>query len=235
MQSIAWYQKHNSLKRLHPEQYHLVIRPPGLNLTTTNLSLWNWRYPRHQHVNTHVDASNHPECLGVVSSVARESEDDGENDASQISNTAREPRDNSVRMGVNMGHKRKVGTISCLEEDGHQRDEAIERAKAPGIDLPNDDQQDARQHAAEVQPALLQPQVVARVVVQRVGNDAAHGPRGKIEKAKHGGPFGGARLAQRGEVGQVERGQDGVDGKLGAKGACIAEEHCPTLGGDDDF
>lgn len=181
-----------------------------------------------------MNTPNHPEGAGIVRPTVHEPENDGEDDPAQVAHPAREARDDAVGVRVHVRHEGEVGAVAGLEEDGHERHEAVERRQVVRVRLSDHDEQDAGQDAARVHPDLLEPEAVARHVVQEVGDDAAQGPGDEVEKPKHGGPVGGLGLAQGGEVLQIVRRQDGVDGELAAEGARVAEHHGPGLQGQND-
>lgn len=143
-------------------------------------------------------------------------------------------------MRVHVRHEREVGAVAGLEEDGHEGDQAEDLGgRVVRVDAADDDEQGARDAPAQHDPELLAPQVVARRLEDQVADDAAEGPRDKVEEAEHGGPVGRARLAQAGEVLEVVGAQDRVDGQLAAEGAEVgrhvegrlqAEEHPDALG-----
>lgn len=212
----------------------------GENSSPSNLSSRQRLDPRQGQVETDHDDANDPKGAGVVGAVVHEPKNDGKDDAAEVAAGARDARDEAVGVRVHVRHEREVGAVAGLEEDGHEGDQAKHLGRrVVRVDAADDDEQRARDASAQHDPELLAPQVVARRLEDEVADDAAEGPRDKVEEAEHGGPVGRARLAQPGEVLEVVGAQDRVDGQLAAKGAEVgrhvegrlqAEEHPDPFG-----
>lgn len=121
---------------------------------------------------------------------------------------------------MHMRHEAKVGPVTRLEEERHPCHEPEHGALVVGVCQPNCDEEGPRDDSHEVDPCFFAPQ--ACVGVYQIGNDAPERSKGYIEEAEHGRPIAAAGLLKGGEVLDVVRAQDGVDGQLGAKGAEVA-------------
>lgn len=173
-----------------------------------------------------MDDTDDPEAHGKVLALVHEPEDDGKDDTAQVAAAASKTGQKAVGRGVDVRHKRKVGAVSGLVEDGHENDETYECADRAAVglarvDLADEDEKGTSQYTASSDPALLEPEVTSKVVVEDVGNDTAQGPVDKVEEAKDCCIVAGLSLVHVGEVLLQVRAQDSVDGKLTAKGTGI--------------
>jgi len=186
-----------------PNTFLIVDTSSDMHLVTTNLPFWNRRDPAACNVDSDVYDANYPESMGVVSATSGESENDGEDDTAQIATASRQARDNAVRKGVDVRDQREVGAVAGLEEDGHQGNEAEHGALVVRVRLANDDEHQASDDTADVNPGFLKPQIASAKVVQEIRDDATQWAGDEIEEAEHGCPVGRAGLAQGREVLQV--------------------------------
>lgn len=86
-------------------------------LSASNLSFWNRLDPANRHIDGHDDDTNNPHGLIVVLRFI--SENDGEDDSSQIAARAREARHDSIGIRMHMGDEREVETVRTFEEESH--------------------------------------------------------------------------------------------------------------------
>ena len=128
----------------------------------------------------------------------------------------------TISVWVDVGDESEVGTVAGFEEDSHDGDQTDHLAEVRGIELADDDEEDAGHDADEVDPHLLCPEVVVCPLVDQVADEAASRASDDVEKTEHGGPATGLRLAEILEVLEVVRAEDGVDGEFAAERADVA-------------
>ena len=196
----------------------------------TNLAFRNGSDPAQRQVDANGDDADDPDGLLVIRPLVPE--DDGEDDAAEVSRPARAAGDDAVGEGMHVGHEAKDGAVGAFEEEGQTGDEAEHGALIVAVGEADGDLEGARDDGVGVDEVFLAPD--PGTGVDGVGEEAADGPEGDVEEAEHGGPAAGARLPEGLEVLEVVGAQDGVDGELGAKGAEVAAAGDEGLEGEDD-
>jgi len=191
--------------------------------------------PGNTEVNGDVDATDNPKALGIVGTVVHEAEYDGEDNTSEVSSSTSKTRHNTVGVAVNVGNETKVGTVACLEEDGHQGNEWGGGVLVVRVDLADDDAHKTSNDADKVDPQLLRPQIAVCCDVDPVSDETSKRTRDNIEEAEHGCPATRLCLAEVGEVLEVVCAEDGVDGKLGTERVEVAEGEHGRLWGQDNL
>lgn len=134
-----------------------------------------------------------------------------------------------------MRHKRKVSTVTSLEEDSHQCNKSDHSVLIMRVDLADDDAHETSNDTNEVDPKFLGPQIAARCNVDPVSDEASKGTGDNVEETEHGCPPTGLCLPEVWEVLEVVCAKDGIDGELGAEGVEIAEGEHSSLRRQDDF
>lgn len=134
-----------------------------------------------------------------------------------------------------MRYESKVSTVTSLDEDGHDHDEANQGTNITTIgfrrvDLSNDNKKSSSQHTASDDPGLLEPEVASALVVDDVGNDSTKRSVDEVEETKDSGVVAGLGLVEVGEVLLEVGAQDSVDSKLATEGACISRHVEDGLG-----
>lgn len=86
---------------------------------SANLALGNWLDPHEGEVDPDSHGPDYPERLGVI--LAKNTKDDRENDTAKIAGGAGATGHDTVSVRVHMGHKRKVGAVAGVHEEGHAR------------------------------------------------------------------------------------------------------------------
>lgn len=80
--------------------------------------------PRHRNIERHDHDTADPETLGIICVV--ESEEDGEDNATQIAGGTGDTRKDAICEWVDMRHQGEIGAVACFKEDGHGGDETKE-------------------------------------------------------------------------------------------------------------
>lgn len=196
-----------------------------LPLATTDLVLGNRRDPAEEDIETNDDGANGVERLTVVRGALcsdGEAEDDGEDDATEVTRGADDTADDTVCMGVDVRDEAVVEAVAALEEEGEAAaHEADERGLVVRVHDADDDHEDAGDCAVDVQEHLLAP-YAAGLAVGDVGDDAAEGTADDVEETEHGGPVARVLEGHGGEVRLVVGAEDAVDRELGAESAEVA-------------
>lgn len=176
--------------------------------------------PANSDIDTDDDRADDVKHLAVVLSVV--TEDDGENNTTEVTHGARETRNDAISMRMHMRHEPEIGTISALEKHRHGAHKAKHGTLVLAVQHADDDQENTRDDAIGVQDNFLRPHAVAGSAVREIGDESAKGPCDAVEQAEHGGPVAGRLEGELGEVGLVVGAQDAVDAEFGAKGAEVA-------------
>lgn len=140
-----------------------------------------------------------------------------------------------IGIRVYMRHKGKVSAVACLQEDGHQCDQAHHGVELLRIKLADDDQKDTRHDADEMDPHLLSPQVVARPFENQVAEESSSRSSDDVEEAKHGSPTTGCGLSEVWEVLEIVRAEDGIDCELAAERADVSSHEGEGLKRAEDL
>ena len=147
-------------------------------------------------------------------------EDDGEDDATQVADTAGAAGDDAVGEGVDVRHEAEDGAVGALEEEGHAGDEAEHGALVLAVGETDGDLEHAGDDGVGVDEVFLAPN--AGTGVYGVGEETAKGATCDVQETEHGGPAAGAGLTESFEVLEVVGAEDGVDGQFGAEGTEVA-------------
>lgn len=134
-----------------------------------------------------------------------------------------------------MWNERKVGSVAGLEEDSHERDEAHHGVEIVRVQLTDDDEADAADHADEVNPHLLCPEIVIGSTEDEICDEATGGAAHNVEEAEHGCPAARFGLAEVFEVLEVVCAEDRVDGELTAERAKVGCHQRDGLNGAKHF
>lgn len=211
------------------------------HLSATNLAFRNGLDPHECCVHGDDYYAHEPEDTSVVCLVV--AEDNGKDNTAKVASGADETRKNTfnslasmllmtgvdeltIGMRVNVGYKSKVGTVTSLEEDGHDSDETNHLVQLVGIELADDDEEDTGHDTNKVDPELLGPQAALGPLVDQVTDKTAKWAGDDVEKTEHGCPATGGCLAKVGEVLKVVCAEDGVDGQFTTEGAEVTSaEH----------
>lgn len=100
-------------------------------------------------------------------------EQDGKDDAAQVTHRAHGPTQDSIRKRMDVRHQGEVGAIASLEEEGHACDEAEHGCFVVRIGEADGEEEDAGDDANEGDPGVLEPEVAGEAGVEDVGDDAA--------------------------------------------------------------
>lgn len=196
----------------------------------TNLPLRNRSDPAQRKINGNSHNPNNPKHLLVILVIV--SENDGEDDTTQIANGPRASRDDTVSIRVHVRHEREIGTVARFEEEGHAGNETKHRTLVVRIRKTNRNLEHARHNGESVYQEFLTP--YAGLGVDGVRDQPASRPERDIEKPKHGRPTPRARLSEVLEIFEIVSAEYGIDGKLGAEGAEVASSLDERLEGEDD-
>jgi len=152
--------------KLHDRQ--IAVSEQRKISATANLPLRNWRDPAENEVKSDVDDADDPERLGIIGAVINKPKDDAEDDAAEVTGRACRAGDNTVGVRVDVRDEAEVGAVAGLEKYGHQRDKAKHGRQVLGVQLPDDDQEGAREQATNHDEYLLRPEAPSRHLIQDV-------------------------------------------------------------------
>ncbi len=122
------------------------------------------------------DANDPKHLLEMRAVVA---EDDGEDDAAQISDPARGSTHDAVGVRVHVRHERENGAVAGFEEEGHAGDEPEHRALVVAVGKTDGDLEGAGDNGEAVNEELLAPH--AGSGVNGIGDRPAHGPEDNVQ------------------------------------------------------
>ena len=176
--STAYIQSFNiELQRLLPNQKRLTKTVPLPRLSAANLPFGNRLDPAQRQINANRHNANNPKHLRVILAIIPKN--DGKHDTPQIPRRARAATDDTISMGVRMRHQGEVRAVAGFQEEGHAGDESEHGVFIVWVQDTDDDEEDARDDADEVDPGLLAPDIA--VAVDDVGYDAAGGAESDVE------------------------------------------------------
>jgi hypothetical protein len=138
-------------------------------------------------------------------------------------------------MRVDVRHKRKVGTVTSLKENGHDSNEPNHLIQLLGVELADDNQEHPRHDTDEVDPELLCPKIVAGDFVDDVGDEASERTRDDVQETEHGSPSTGLCLTEVCKVLEIVCAKDRVDGKLAAERTEVSGAQHGGLEREHDF
>lgn len=197
----------------------------------TNLPLRDRPDPAQRQVDDDGNDANDPNGLLIIRALVPE--DDGEDDATHVADTARAAGDDAVGVRVHVRDEAEDGAVGALEEEGHAGDEAEHGALVVAVGETDGDLEGAGDDGVGVHEVFLAPDTGAGV--DGVGEETAKGAEDDVQETEHGGPATGAGLTECFEVLEIVGAEDGVDRQFGAEGAEVAAAGDEGLEGEDHW
>lgn len=208
---------------------------PSINdasLLSSKLVLGNWSDPGNSKVRSDGASTDDPNSPVVVLAVV--SEANSEADTSEIASSTDETTEDTVRERMDVGNEGEVRTVGGIHEDSKTGDEAEHSRLVVGVQETNSEFEAAHCNTAEDDPSLLAPERTVGVLVDQIGDDTSEWAEEDVEETEHGSPATTAGLTELGEVLQIVRPEDGVDGQFTTERAGVWESESKSLEGEDN-
>lgn len=201
-------------------------QPPSV---TPNLALRNRPDPAQPQIDRNRNDANDPEHLRVV--LAQIPEDNCKYDTPQVAARPGTPAHDAVGVRMHVRHEAENRAIAGFQEECHAGNEPEHGGMGFGVSGADGDKEGTSDNSQHVDEVFLAPDV--RAPVYEVREHPTRRAADDVEKAEHGSPAPGSRLLEGRKVLDVVGAEDGVDSKLGAKGAEVGAAGNQGLEGEN--